>query len=214
MPPLREIPAHISTRKSPKKTTPPSAHKTENLIDFDVDIPGATVSGAEKLANPFEVSGSPAVNETRVTLRTEEEQQAAAREREEKERKELEKDIISRRDARRKSLANRRVSFAPEATLHTWDVVVEYQDSTTSSNSTNSTRRASSASGGSVGSPHPRSSEAVGSDPSEPPSTPPEQVEEDTTVASPAHQRDLHQKADPKTHGSQGRGQGTLPGTK
>ncbi|KAG4412265.1 hypothetical protein IFR04_014591 [Cadophora malorum] len=194
MPPLREIPAHISTRKSPKKTTPPSAQKTENLIDFDVDIPGATVSGAEKLANPFEVSGSPAVNETRVTLRTEEEQQAAAREREEKERKELEKEIISRRDARRKSLANRRVSFAPEATLHTWDVVVEYQDSTTSSNSTNSTRRASSASGGSVGSPHPRSSEAVGSDPSEPPSTPPEQVEEDTTVASPAHQRDLHQK--------------------
>lgn len=194
MPPLREIPAHISTRKSPKKSTPPSAQKMENLIDFDVDVPGPTVSGAEKLPNPFEVSSSSAVNETRVTLRTEEEQQAAAREREEKERKELEKEIISRRDARRKSLANRRVSFAPEATLHTWDVVVEYQDSTTSSNSTNSTRRASSASGGSVGSPHPRSSEGASSDPSEPPSTPPEQVEEDTVTASPAHQRDLHQK--------------------
>ncbi|KAG4434796.1 hypothetical protein IFR05_009731 [Cadophora sp. M221] len=194
MPPLREIPAHISTRKSPKKTTPPSTQKTENLIDFDLDAPGATVSGAERLSNPFEVSGSPAVNETRVTLRTEEEQQAAAREREEKERKELEREVISRRDARRKSLANRRVSFAPEATLHTWDVVVEYQDSTTSSNSTNSTRRASSASGGSVGSPHPRSSGPASSDPSEPPSTPPEQVEEETVTANPAHQRDLHQK--------------------
>ncbi|KAH7327069.1 putative kinetochore protein spc7 [Rhexocercosporidium sp. MPI-PUGE-AT-0058] len=194
MPQLREIPAHISTRKSPKKTTPPSTQKTENLIDFDLDAPGATVSGAENLANPFEVTGSPAVNETRVTLRTEEEQQAAAREREEKERKELEKEVMSRRDARRKSLANRRVSFAPEATLHTWDVVVEYQDSTTSSNSTNSTRRASSASGGSVGSPHPRSSGPTSSDPSEPPSTPPEQVEEETVTASPAHQRDLHQK--------------------
>ncbi|KAH6720624.1 hypothetical protein BKA61DRAFT_541970 [Leptodontidium sp. MPI-SDFR-AT-0119] len=194
MPPLREIPAHISARKSPKKITPPSVQKTENLIDFDLDAPGATVSGAERLANPFEVSGSPAVNETRVTLRTEEEQQAAAREREEKERRELEKEVISRRDARRKSLANRRVSFAPEATLHTWDVVVEYQDSTTSSNSTNSTRRASSASGGSVGSPHPRSAGPASSDPSEPPSTPPEQVEEETVTASPAHQRDLHQK--------------------
>ncbi|KAL2060660.1 hypothetical protein VTL71DRAFT_9301 [Oculimacula yallundae] len=201
MPPLREIPAHISTRKSPKKSTPPLAQKTENLIDFDLGTPGATISGAEKLTNPFEVSGSPAVNETRVTLRTEEEQQAAAREREEKERKELEKEIISRRDARRKSLANRRVSFAPEATLHTWDVVVEYQDSTTSSNFTNSTRRASSASGGTVGSPHPQSSGPVSSDPSESPSTPPEQVEEETITASPAHQRDLHQKKHRRSSG-------------
>jgi kinetochore protein Spc7/SPC105 len=191
MPPLPEIPAHISTRKgSPKKATPPSANETENLIDFDVG-PSATISGTDNLPNPFQVEGSAATNETRVTLRTEEEQQAAAREREEKERKELEKEVISRRDARRKSLANRRVSFAPEATLHTWDVVVEYQDSTTSSNSTSSTRRASSASGGS---PHPQTPRPASSDPSEPPSTPPEQVEEDTVKASPTHQRDLHQK--------------------
>jgi len=194
MPPLREIPAHISTRKgSPKKATPPSEQKTENLIDFDVG-PSATISGTDNLPNPFQVEGSAPGGETRVTLRTEEEQQAAAREREEKERKEMEKEVTSRREARRKSLANRRVSFAPEATLHTWDVVVEYQDSTTSSNSTNSTRRASSMSGGSVGSPHPKSPGPPSSDPSEPPSTPPEQVEEDTVKASPAHQRDLHQK--------------------
>jgi kinetochore protein Spc7/SPC105 len=193
MPPLREIPAHISTRKtSPKKTTPPSGQKTENLIDFEIDpAPGATITGTDSLPNPFQIEGGAAVNETRVTLRTEEEQQAAAREREEKERKELEKEVISRRDARRKSLANRRVSFAPEATLHTWDVVVEYQDSTTSSNSTSSTRRASSLSEKSTGSPH---TGPPSSDPSDPPSTPPEQIEEETIVASPEPQRDLHQK--------------------
>jgi kinetochore protein Spc7/SPC105 len=196
MPPLREIPAHNSARKgSPKNATPPSAKESNTLIDFDVGNPsGPTITGTDSLPNPFQVEGSVTVNETRVTLRTEEEQQAAAREREEKERLEIEKDVTARRDARRKSLANRRVSFAPEATLHTWDVVVEYQDSTTSSNSTNSTRRASSASGGSVGSPHPRTPGPPSSDPSEPPSTPPEQVEEETIVASPAHQRDLHQK--------------------
>lgn len=186
MPPLREIPAHNPSRRgSPKKTTPPTPNKTENLIDFDV---GPTVTGADNLANPFDVGTNAAVAETRVTLRTEEEQQAAAREREEQERKELEKAVISRRDARRKSLANRRVSFAPEATLHTWDVVVEYQDSTTSSNATNSTRRASSVSGG------PQTPNVPSSEPSEPPSTPPEQVEEETVTSSPAHQRDLHQK--------------------
>ncbi|TVY60893.1 Kinetochore protein spc7, partial [Lachnellula suecica] len=191
MPPLPDIPAHISTRRgSPKKATPPSPRKSENLIDFDVG-PGARISGTDNLPNPFQVDGNAAINETRVTLRTEEEQQAAAREREEKERKELEKEVISRRDARRKSLANRRVSFAPEATLHTWDVVVEYQDSTTSSNSTNSTRRASSVSNGTAA---PQTPGPSGSDPVEPPSTPPEQVEEDTVKASPAHQRDLHQK--------------------
>ncbi len=190
MPPLRDIPAHNPRRRgSPKKTTPPSAQKSGNLIDFDFDpTPGPIVSGSDNLPNPFQVESSAAINETRVTLRTEEEQQAAARERDEKERAELEKEISSRRDARRKSLANRRVSFAPEATLHTWDVVVEYQDSTTSSNSTNSTRRASSATTGTVG------SGLLSSDPSEPPSTPPEQVEEDTATSSPAHQRDLHQK--------------------
>jgi kinetochore protein Spc7/SPC105 len=135
----------------------------------------------------------PAITETRVLLRTEEQQEAAAREREEKEGLDNEKDLTARREARRKSLANRRVSFAPEATLHTWDVVEYLQDSTTSSASTNSTRRASSMSSETVDSPRPRTPAHFGSDPSEPPSTPPEQIE-DTIIASPAHQRDLHQK--------------------
>ncbi|KAI6712720.1 hypothetical protein JHW43_004760 [Diplocarpon mali] len=195
MPPLRDIPAHISARKgSPKKATPPSTQKIENLIEFDILTPGPAISGTERLANPFEVAGSPAVTETRVTLRTEEEQQATAREREEKERKELEMVVTARRDARRKSLANRRVSFAPEATLHTWDVVVEYQDSTTSTNSTNSTRRASSVPGGNAGSPHTQDPDSSSSDPLEVPSTPTEQVEENAVIASPAHKIGLHQK--------------------
>jgi len=190
MPPLREIPAHISARKgSPKKITPPSS-RADLLIDFDIE--GPTVTGTDNLVNPFEIPGNAAINETRVTLRTEEEQQAAAREREEKDREELEKEVNSRRDARRKSLANRRVSFAPEATLHTWDVVMEYQDSTTSSNSTNSTRRASSAASDTVN--NPRTPGPASSDPMEAPSTPPEQVDEETVTESPEHQRDLHQK--------------------
>lgn len=48
-----------------------------------------------------------------IPLRTEEEQQRRA-------------EILAQRAARRQSLGNRRVSFAPEATLHTWDVVDYY----------------------------------------------------------------------------------------
>lgn len=91
-------------------------------------------------------------------------------------------------------LASRRVSFAPEATLHTWNVVELLEDSTTSSASTNSTRRASGLTANAESSyPAPRST-MPSSDASEPPSTPPEQVEELQVAASPAHQRDLHQK--------------------
>ena len=83
-----------------------------------------------KTAGKSDADSGPASGE-KVALRTEEEQQAAAREREERER----------RDARRKSLANRRVSFAEQATLHTFHEIEYLQDSTTS---TDSTRRASS----------------------------------------------------------------------
>ena len=55
----------------------------------------------------------------------------------------LSKDEESARAARRKSMANRRVSFAPEATLHTWDIVMDNQEHTTSTDSDGTTRRAS-----------------------------------------------------------------------
>lgn len=94
-------------------------------------------------------------------------------------------------------MGKRRVSFAPEATLHTWNVVEIAEDSTTSSASTNSTRRQSSMTNSTMAqSPllNVQSSPARESDPAGPPSTPPEQVEEPVVKASPAHQRDLHQK--------------------
>ncbi|KAI0109065.1 hypothetical protein GGR51DRAFT_512582 [Nemania sp. FL0031] len=122
MPQLAEIPPHKpkgSSRKSP---------------------PSATIQGLENLPNPFQNDDSSSSG-TKIALRTEEEQQAAAREREEKERAQMEKEIKDRREARRKSLANRRVSFAAEATLHTFHEIEYMQDSTTS---TDSTRRASS----------------------------------------------------------------------
>ena len=125
--------------------------------------------------------GSKDAGGTQVALRTEEEQQTAAREREERERATLEKEVNDRREARRKSLANRRVSFAAEATLHTFHEIEYLQDSTTS---TDSTRRASSIA---ARSPAPQVDvPAV-------PSTTVAQGE-DFVPESPADQRELHQK--------------------
>ncbi|KAH0336095.1 Spc7-domain-containing protein, partial [Aureobasidium melanogenum] len=86
-------------------------------------------------------------------------------------------DEAKRREARRKSLANRRVSFAPEATLHTWDVIEYMRDATASSNSSD----------------HARAHQDPDSDP---PSTPPEQADDDDDdlPQSPEHQRDVHQQ--------------------
>ncbi|KAF2814893.1 Spc7-domain-containing protein [Mytilinidion resinicola] len=109
-------------------------------------------------------------------------------------------DEKKRREARRKSLdvlARRRVSFAPEATLHTWDVIEYMRDATTSSSaSSDATRRASSVSQASSAQSPQSNATSPGrlSDPAEPPSTPPEQIEEPVPGSSPAKQRDLHQK--------------------
>ncbi|KAH8899360.1 Spc7-domain-containing protein [Thozetella sp. PMI_491] len=130
---------------------------------------------------------------TKIALRTEEEQQAAAREREERERAQLEKEINDHREARRKSLANRRVSFAAEATLHTFHEIEYMQDSTTS---TDSTRRASSVASRSPAAPQTQSE----TDPSDPPSTPPEQAE-DRSPESPGDQRSLHQRKHRRSSG-------------
>jgi kinetochore protein Spc7/SPC105 len=132
---------------------------------------------------------------TKVALKTEEEQQEAAREREDRERAELVKQAASEREARRKSLASRRVSFAAEATLHTFHEIEYMQDSTTS---TDSTRRASSLA---AQSPAPPPEQALGSDPSEPPSTPPQQVEE-SVPESPANQHGLHQRRGRRSSGA------------
>ncbi|KAK5110293.1 hypothetical protein LTR62_006146 [Meristemomyces frigidus] len=91
----------------------------------------------------------------------------------------------ARQAARRQTLANRRVSFAPEATLHTWDVIEFMRDQTTSTDSSDQTRRCSNAT-------------PFGTSPAddeEPPSTPQQQEDEPRSLpASPAAQRDLHRK--------------------
>jgi kinetochore protein Spc7/SPC105 len=89
-------------------------------------------------------------------------------------------------------MANRRVSFAPEATLHTWNVVELVEDSTTSSAS-NSTRRQSSMT--SANSPL-KSARSPGLDAevADTPSTPPEQTDEHLIAASPAQQQDTRHK--------------------
>ncbi|KAK6074797.1 Spc7 kinetochore protein [Seiridium cupressi] len=137
---------------------------------------------------------------TKIALRTEEEQQAAARKREEEERSAMEKEIKDRREARRKSLANRRVSFAAEATLHTFHEVEYMQDSTTS---TDSTRRASSLAAQSpapVPAPAPAPTPVSPEEAAGPPSTPPEQ--EDLVPDTPEDQRDLHQKTRRRSSGA------------
>jgi kinetochore protein Spc7/SPC105 len=95
-------------------------------------------------------------------------------------------------------VARRRVSFAPEATLHTWDVVEYMRDATTSSASSEATRRASNVSQAST-----PASPAPPSDPAEPPSTPPEQAEEPQpeSGSSPASARAQHQKKNRRSSG-------------
>ncbi|KAL9614273.1 MAG: hypothetical protein Q9167_001229 [Letrouitia subvulpina] len=198
--PPKQIPPHSSARmisvgKTRIRETPEKS-KQGLLIDTSDELSTVPLSGAE-LPNPFggpspssanrRTTGSPSRGQTKVAVRTEEEQQAAAKERERLE-------MLAHGNTRRKSLANRRVSFAPEATLHTWDIVELPEDSTTSSASGVSTRRASVLSAMAT-SPYPQPhSHLPNSDGSEPPSTPPERIEEVQIVASPAHQRDLHQK--------------------
>lgn len=142
--------------------------------------PARTSGGSDN--TPSSSNGDSSVSSgTKIALRTEEEQQAAARERQERERAALEKEIKDRKEARRKSLANRRVSFAAEATLHTFHEIEYMQDSTTS---TDSTRRASSAAAQSSD----KHADEFGA-----PTTPPEQVEE-TGDRSSEDQRQIHQK--------------------
>ncbi|KAK0632985.1 hypothetical protein B0T14DRAFT_560618 [Immersiella caudata] len=178
----------------PSRPPPRSILKPTMPILPDIPPHKPKKHGASSGANAAETNEGSGAG-TKVALRTEEEQQAAAREREERERAQMEKEINDRREARRKSLANRRVSFAAEATLHTFHEVEYAPDSTTS---TDSTRRASSVA---APSPAPRPEEHHGSDASEPPSTPPEHVDEPESE-SPANQRDLHQRKHRRSSGA------------
>ncbi|KAI1761241.1 Spc7-domain-containing protein [Hypoxylon sp. FL1150] len=184
-------------RPAPRSILKPTIPLIPEIPSYSSKMPARnspstlTVQGADKLPNPFQNEDSNSSG-TRIAVRTEEEQQAAAREREERERAHLEKEINDRREARRKSLANRRVSFAAEATLHTFHEIEYMQDSTTS---TDYSRRASSHA---AQSPAPALPSTA---PSDPPSTPPEQAE-DTISGLPDDQRDLHQKKRRRSSGA------------
>lgn len=210
IPPLGTV--RTRSPAKPKDKLSPATPRTKNSAQpedlFAIQQGDRSTSTSSEAAAPL-LHTSPGRSQTRVAVRTEEQQQQAATE--ERERQ----DLVSRKDSRRKSLgqdspnstelshvtlnadymtANRRVSFAPEATLHTWDVVEMPEDSTTSSASTNSTRRASSLTAAAP-SPHPQPrSPRPRYHASEQPSTPPQQAEEVQVRASPDHQRDLHQK--------------------
>lgn len=112
--PIQQIPAHRSSRAS-KQSSMSSSNPQP--------------SSAGGLLNfqppPFPSNAVP----TTVPVRTEEEQQRRS-------------EILAARAARRQSLGNRRVSFAPEATLHTWDVVEYYRgdDGSTTTTSSASSR--------------------------------------------------------------------------
>ncbi|KAI5298450.1 hypothetical protein KEM56_004057, partial [Ascosphaera pollenicola] len=136
--PVQDIPTFEETRRRTPGRTPQHARRSANAATGDlIDFSTPTSANQTSQNNPFDT-----FSPIGIPLRTEEEQQAAAREREERERREQKKQALEHREARRKSLANRRVSFAPEATLHTWNVVEANDDSTTSS-AANSTRHES-----------------------------------------------------------------------
>ncbi|KAI1947486.1 hypothetical protein LOZ57_003215 [Ophidiomyces ophidiicola] len=151
--PIQTIPAFQETRsktpaRSPQKTNNSRGASNGLLIDFSTS-PAVPVIGTEKLSNPFDTFNPSPARNGREAFRLEEEQR---RERETKAKHERAKRAaLEQRAARRKSMANRRVSFAPEATLHTWNVVELMEDSTASS--ANSTRRTSAVAQASNGTP-------------------------------------------------------------
>ncbi|KKY25182.1 putative chromosome segregation protein [Phaeomoniella chlamydospora] len=186
--PPKAIPSFEATRRknlgpSSGRGSPAKNGGEDLLIDFStpaISTGAGTVSGSQNLVDPFSPSKAKSPHPTDVAQHDD---QAAVMAKETEERRQAEKKaVLEQRAARRKSMANRRVSFAPEATLHTWNVVELAEDSTTSSAS-NSTRRQSSMTA--AQSPGPSS---------DPPSTPTSQDDEPLVRASPAHQRDLHQK--------------------
>lgn len=180
--PVRKIPSFEETRR--RTPARGSQHHEENTggasqgkegMLIDLGTP-AQPSGSVDESNPFDSFNAASIRD----------EIAAARERDEADRRERErKAILEQREARRKSMANRRVSFAPEATLHTWNVV-EIPDDSTSSSTSNSTRRASSLTS--------ENQEKRATEKTEPPSSPDADVESDIAF-SPVEYPDLQQLA-------------------
>ena len=191
--PPKPIPTFDELRKrSTGKNKSPAKNNPEDLL-IDFSTPGPSkqdgseipMSGAENVADPF----SPIRKSPRKSQSDAQDLSVQERVQDEERKRQADKEaILERRAARRKSMANRRVSFAPEATLHTWSVMELAEDSTTSSAS-NSTRRQSS-----MTTQQSPVKSLQSPDKASRPSTPTEQIEEPMVKESPANQRDLHQK--------------------
>ncbi|KAB8259662.1 hypothetical protein BDV32DRAFT_159211 [Aspergillus pseudonomiae] len=187
--PVRNIPSFEETRKrtpargsqSHEDNQSGGSQGKEGML-IDLGTP-AQPPGSIDESNPFDSFNASSIRD----------EMAAARERDEKARRERErKAILEQREARRKSMANRRVSFAPEATLHTWNVV-EIPDDSTSSSTSNSTRRASSLTTENQATPAAAQTEA--------PSSPDAEIESDIAF-SPVQYPDLQQLANRPQYGA------------
>jgi len=188
--PPKVIPSFDELRKKDtQKAKSPTKNAAEDLL-IDFSTPGtirkhsqsSSMPGVENLVDPFSPIARPASKGS-----VEQDQQVV--DEEERRRQEQKKAAMEQRAARRKSLANRRVSFAPEATLHTWSVMELMEDSTTSS-AANSTRRQSAM----TAAQSPMPSLATPANEDEPPSTPTEQHNDEVIDDTPDSQRELHQR--------------------
>lgn len=185
--PPKIIPSFEDLRKknTTKGKSPAKPVAEDLLIDFSTpgpsrdNFPVASAAGEAPVADPFSpiARQEPSRPDTAKTSKNEDS-------------KVDENDEQRRKAARRKSLANRRVSFAPEATLHTWSVMELVEDSTTSSAS-NSTRRQSSMTA--AQSPLNRVDVPQQQLP-ERPTTPVEQQNNEVIQGTPESQRNLHQR--------------------
>ena len=199
--PLKPIPTFDETRKRSSgrsgKKSPRHDDREDLLIDFSTPAPSyatTAVTGAEHFQDPFspfentagQGRGKPymlpgGIDEPVPRLAEVEEPKTMQMQA-----------TLDQETAQSKSLKSRRVSFAKEATLHTWKVVEMMEDSTTSSTS-NSTRRRSSMK------PAPTTNKLDQYQPefdqSEPPSTPPEQVKEPIAKTPPARDQGLRQQS-------------------
>ena len=203
--PLREIPTRQQAKQNDdakSKTNPPRSHEESEgqsqLHVGEVTVvqnPGPKVGGPRKEENDSRpeletqiLSNGNAALERKKDLRQDD--------KEAEERRKKKEVIQKQREERRKSMgilfdtlaaeslahfftANRRVSFAPEATLHTFNI--EYMmDATSSSASTDATRQTALA-------------QSQNSASAEQPTTPTEHAEEKIVARSPEHQHDVHQ---------------------
>ncbi|KAI5844637.1 Spc7 kinetochore protein-domain-containing protein [Morchella snyderi] len=109
--PLKPIPSHRT--RSARAPLPPFTMAPTNPTTKPAKAPATTTTttttSSSSSSSASALNFNPPPPTTTVPIRTEEEQQRRA-------------EILAARAARRQSMGNRRVSFAPEATLHTWDV--------------------------------------------------------------------------------------------